>query len=437
MGVAHRTARSERNRSALAEKGHLEVHHTRRSVPCTLEPSQGEALQGLVRSLPQTAGLLLDEKGRIAACGPALPDFLPHPHELLHTAVAEIRPHVLGESISKLWGECRRSGEPALTEIAFSLDPTQEADPISASLRVARHPDSQSACVVTVRDVSRDKGRVQVLLDHIDLLERRTKDWEAAVQTARHDVISSLAALKGFIDLTLRQDGLPAAAADNLHLAREIAAQVGAIAERVRAPAAEALPEVPVALEPLVHRLLRALHAAHPEVSFTWWLQAPDVRSSLPTDVLWDVLWNLLSNCVKYRHGDRPLHIELRAGFEGGRVWIEVRDNGLGMPPGEEEAVFQRGRRGSNVGQVPGSGLGLYSARRLLGRYGGTIRAERNPNGAIVRAALSGWMTSCPTQGDISPSDSVCPNASSGGSLPAPARSDEGDGGTDRRNGGR
>jgi signal transduction histidine kinase len=256
--------------------------------------------------------------------------------------------------------------------------------------------------VVTVRDLSRNSGRVQALLDHIDMLERRTKKWAAAMQTAGHDVHSCLAALEGFIDLTLGQPSLPTTAVDNLRLAREIATRVGAIAERVQASAEEPLPGVPVALEALGHRLFRALQAAHPEVPFTWCVHAPDLCASLPPDALWEVLWNLLSNSVKYRSRERALHIALRAGFEQGEIWVEVRDNGRRIPQGEEEAVFRQGRRGANVGDTPGSGLGLFSARQLLARYSGRICAEPCLEGSIIRLAFSGWMTASPILDEIS-----------------------------------
>jgi signal transduction histidine kinase len=343
-----------------------------------------EALQRLISSLPERPGLLLDSEGNVLACRSALPPFLPPPETLLNTKVLHIRPRVLGEALSELWQECRRSGEPAIAEILFSLDPDEQSV-VSASVRGAPHPESDSTYVVTIRDVSREKGCVQTLLDRIEVLESRLQSREPVLETVGHDVLSCLAALDGFLELTLHLEDLPPAAVQNVQLAREIAARVGAIAARAARSAGEPLPKVPMVLGALAQRLFRALQAAHPDLAFTWAVHAPEVNPNLPRDVLWEVLWNLLTNSVKYRRDDRVLHVELRAGTQLGETWIEVRDNGRGIPPGEERLVFLRGRRGTNASHVQGSGIGLYSARQLLGTYGGKVHAVPCAEGAILR----------------------------------------------------
>ncbi len=61
--------------------------------------------------------------------------------------------------------------------------------------------------------------------------------------------------------------------------------------------------------------------------------------------LLGQVLWNLLENAAKYTPPGSPLEL---AGFEQeGSVIIEVRDRGPGVPPGEEERIFEKFYRGS------------------------------------------------------------------------------------------
>jgi len=350
----------------------------------------------LLRPLPAGAALLIDARGIVRACGPALPAFLGASEGFLNDYVGQLPPAALGDCLARLWCECQRTGEPATSEVVLCCDRPREADALSLSLRVSRHPEAAAFYVITLRDLSRERGRVQALLDHIDTLERRARRADAAAETAAHDIRSCLGALSGFLDLALRRQELPLAVTDDLHRAREVARRVAAIAARAEACVDEPLPGVPVGLGPLGHHLFRALGAAHPEVEFTWCVQAEDLRSGVRSDVLWEILWNLLSNAVKYGRADRALHVELRAWLDQGEICVEVRDNGRGVPAGEEEAVFARGCRGSNVGDSPGSGLGLFSARRLLEQQGGRIWAEPSYEGATIRLTIPGWITRSP-----------------------------------------
>jgi len=95
------------------------------------------------------------------------------------------------------------------------------------------------------------------------------------------------------------------------------------------------------------------------------------------------VLDILVENALAY--GPPGQRVVVAAG--AGR--IEVVDEGAGLAPGEEEAVFDRFHRGSAGRQgPPGTGLGLAIARELAGRHGGEVVLERRPEGgtrAVVR----------------------------------------------------
>jgi two-component system sensor histidine kinase KdpD len=117
-----------------------------------------------------------------------------------------------------------------------------------------------------------------------------------------------------------------------------------------------------------------------------------DLAENLPMvfvdDVLLgQVLWNLLENATKYTPPGSPLEI---AAFEdGGAVIIEVRDRGPGIPPGEEERIFEKFYRGKSD-NVRGAGLGLPICRAIVQAHHGTIQAvPREGGGTIFRIALS------------------------------------------------
>jgi signal transduction histidine kinase len=106
------------------------------------------------------------------------------------------------------------------------------------------------------------------------------------------------------------------------------------------------------------------------------------------------VLTNLLDNAMKYSPDDGTVAVTVRAEGEG--VVTEVRDNGIGLPPGAAETIFTPFGRAANavVGSLPGMGLGLYICRNILERHGGWIRAESDGEGCGT--AVSFWLPSAP-----------------------------------------
>jgi PAS domain S-box-containing protein len=96
-------------------------------------------------------------------------------------------------------------------------------------------------------------------------------------------------------------------------------------------------------------------------------------------DKLRQVLVNLVDNAVKYSPDGGEVTVEL--GERLNRVQVAVRDSGLGIPPGEQERIFEKFYRldPTLTRGVGGSGLGLYISRELVLRMGGTLRVRSEP----------------------------------------------------------
>jgi signal transduction histidine kinase len=93
------------------------------------------------------------------------------------------------------------------------------------------------------------------------------------------------------------------------------------------------------------------------------------------------VLTNLVDNAIKYSpEGGR---VDLRVSTEDGRLRFTVRDEGLGIPPAEQDRVFEKFYRlDPNLTRgVGGTGLGLYISRELVERMGGRIWVESSGTG--------------------------------------------------------
>ena len=97
------------------------------------------------------------------------------------------------------------------------------------------------------------------------------------------------------------------------------------------------------------------------------------------------VLMNLIDNAIKYTPPETP--IDLSASLQGEEVVFEIADRGPGIPPGEEERIFEKFVRGSATGG--GIGLGLTICRAIIEAHGGRIWAEnRDGGGALFRFSI-------------------------------------------------
>jgi PAS domain S-box-containing protein len=89
------------------------------------------------------------------------------------------------------------------------------------------------------------------------------------------------------------------------------------------------------------------------------------------------ILFNLLGNAVKYSPGDSE--VKLRLLRRGSAVVIEVIDRGIGIPEKDLPHLFETFHRCSNVGDIPGTGLGLVIVKRCAELHGGSVRVESRP----------------------------------------------------------
>ena len=102
------------------------------------------------------------------------------------------------------------------------------------------------------------------------------------------------------------------------------------------------------------------------------------VFARLDRDAMRRALWNLLDNAVKYSPDSRTVSFTLTARSS---VSITVRDEGLGIPPHEQSAIFDKFVRGaeSKARHIPGTGVGLALVRQIVGAHGGDVQVTSAP----------------------------------------------------------
>jgi two-component system sensor histidine kinase KdpD len=108
----------------------------------------------------------------------------------------------------------------------------------------------------------------------------------------------------------------------------------------------------------------------------------PDLPLVAIDDVLVEqLLVNLLDNAVKYTPPESPITIIATATDRA--VTVEVADRGPGLPPGEEDRVFEKFYRGQPT-SGRGVGLGLAICQGIVRAHGGRIWAQNLPEGGVA-----------------------------------------------------
>ncbi|AKI99356.1 PAS domain S-box-containing protein [Archangium gephyra] len=108
-----------------------------------------------------------------------------------------------------------------------------------------------------------------------------------------------------------------------------------------------------------------------------------DFPATPPVHGYWDplrldqVLVNLLSNAAKYGAG-KPIHV--RVAVEGEWTRLTVRDEGIGIAPGDLPRLFSRFGRAVSERHYGGLGLGLFISKQIVEAMQGSIRVESEPS---------------------------------------------------------
>jgi signal transduction histidine kinase len=145
----------------------------------------------------------------------------------------------------------------------------------------------------------------------------------------------------------------------------------------------------PLELSALVQRLVSTLQ-------LTGQLQQHDLQLQLQEGVWVDadatrieqVVNNLLTNALKYTPEGR--RIEVHVTREGGQALLQVRDNGLGIPPALLPRIFDLFVQGERTldRRAGGLGIGLTLVRRLVELHDGTVGVESSSQGSTFSMRL-------------------------------------------------
>jgi PAS domain S-box-containing protein len=307
---------------------------------------------------------------------------------------------------------------PALLESAAKALPGTEnagvwkhrkKDGTSIDVEITSRPlvyDGREARLVVATDVSVRKQAEETLVRAKEEAERTSKFKDQFLSTMSHELRTPLNAVLGFSDLLADERYGPlnekqrryinhihtggkhllSLISDILDLSKIEAGRMELAIEDVSVQGA--FSEVLSVMQPLADKKSHALSAkAEAELA----VRADATRFK-------QVLMNLIGNAIKFTpDGGR---IELSGLLDSGRVRIEVKDNGPGIPDEEKKRIFEAFYRlRDSVKKTEGTGLGLAITQRLVELHGGDLNLNSQvghgscfyfslPAAAPVREAL-------------------------------------------------
>lgn len=247
--------------------------------------------------------------------------------------------------------------------------------------------DQVAAALTTVEAFGRQRQAVEQL-------ERLNRAKSEFVSIVSHEFRTPLTGIQGFSEM-MRDENL------TLDEMREYAGDINKDAQRLNRMINEMLdldrmesgrmtlhPER-IDLNAVIAEVADRVRPNAPNHTLTLDLQPDLPQIHADRDRMTQVASNLLNNAVKYSPTGGRITMTTRA--DGEAVRLEVRDEGLGIPPDALEAIFERYSRVDSQAtkDIQGTGLGLPIVRQIVQLHGGKVWAESElGHGSVFRVVL-------------------------------------------------
>jgi heavy metal sensor kinase len=267
--------------------------------------------------------------------------------------------------------------------------------PVDAMVEAARRIEAEDLTKrIPARSSDDELGRLAAVLN--DMLARLECSFGAVRRfsaDAAHELRTPLTILKGEMEVTLKSSHPPAEIQQMLVSCLEEVDRLNSLVEDLllmarmegnalsarpsRVNLAEVLQDTVPALSELAARAGNNFAvAAVPPL----WVEGYD-------SLLFRLVFNLAENAIKYT--PRGGRIEVTLGRQDGSAVLEVKDNGPGIAPDEQDHIFDRFYRGDPAREGGGTGLGLALVRSVVQLHQGQIRLSSKPGeGSCFRVTL-------------------------------------------------
>lgn len=264
----------------------------------------------------------------------------------------------------------------------------------SVKAEFERDPQGRAIRALGVTQDITERKRIELEFQQLNAtLEQRIRDRTRALRDAydelesysyavAHDLRSPLRIINGFAQ-ALREDNPGLDTASQEHLGRIMGAskKMGELIDGLLKLSQYSRGEVQrenVNLSAIATRILEELSVAEPQRAVEWEIE-PDLLVQADPALIEALMQNLLNNAWKYTAGVAPARIRVFSReADGGREYC-VSDNGTGFDMARASKLFQPFQRLHGPSEFAGLGIGLATARRIVQRHGGVLRAEARP----------------------------------------------------------
>lgn len=275
----------------------------------------------------------------------------------------------------------------AALSLVLSKALTGRMSELLAAIRSAREGDYNRAEVSGGDEIAQIAAEFNSMTDRLRQTEAARKRF---VSDASHELKTPLAAIRLLTDSILQTEQMDQATA------REFISDIGTEAERLSRITEDLLQltrldndaqaaATEVELEPVVRRVVRSMALLAEEKGLELSYQAEGGCTVLATaDELQQILSNLVDNAIKYSREGGFVQVELTR--EETMAVLTVTDDGIGIPEGELEHIFERFYRVDKARSrsAGGTGLGLSIVSDLVCKRGGTVWASAREGGGSV-----------------------------------------------------
>ena len=258
------------------------------------------------------------------------------------------------------------------------------AEPVAGlALQGSRMPDSVLQSIANLVAIGLERARTQNLTHEIEVAKRSERLRTTLIDAMAHEFKTPLTSIRAATSSLLSNpDGSPERARQMLKIADEEAARLEEVIDNALDMAQLESERIDVDLEivdlnEMVREIVSYMNTESRDRRLVFDPKGPLPSAPMDQRLMKLAIKQLVDNALKYSPADTM--VTLRTIHSNGTLTLEVTDQGKGIPQSEQAHIFERFYRSPSVqDRVPGSGLGLSIARRILMAHKGelTVRSR-------------------------------------------------------------
>lgn len=273
-------------------------------------------------------------------------------------------------------------GQDLLTvdrDVALSDALRQAAEQGHSEFRGQRNGREYQFDVTRIQSEGRTAGTVLLVFDVTEraFAERNRREFTANVS---HELKTPLQGIIGSAELLenglVKQEDVPRFIGHIRSEAQRLVTLIGDIIRLSQLDEGEPMPAEPVELLALAREAAESLQSAAAARNVTVTVEGEPVELTGVRRLLYEIVFNLCDNAIKYNtDGGR---VQVTVTKENETAAVTVRDTGIGIPPDQQDRVFERFYRvdKSHSKASGGTGLGLSIVKHAVQYHHGAIHLQ-------------------------------------------------------------